>query len=503
MMLLQLKKGRNRGNMVRNKKVEKLSREIEFLLKRSRKLREEDLECHTLIRESGLSIVHIDREYTISFYYDFSMSIPGAVSGTEMEEGRNFFEFVSGRDADYCRQCFEQALNGEPATRERRVEVPGGSVHWFSMFFYPLFSESGNISGVCLAVLDITGQKQVEDDLKTRNEELETLNSKVTDHDRFFHALLDSIPVPVFFKDSQCRYLGCNKAYTRMTGLDAAEILGKTAAEIWPKDFSGEYHQKDLELLENPSRQEFEYKIKSRTGRIHDVIYCKNVFRNDQDEIAGIVGTLSEITDLKKTQLALKTSEEQFRLLYEKAPIGYHSLDPEGRLIIVNQTWLDTLGYEKDEVIGRSFTEFMTDESWKIFNSVLGRIMEGQNETSSELQLIKIGGDILDASFNGIAIRDTSGNFLRTHCVFIDISKEKEIMRTLKKVAGQAEGLKGFIPICAGCKNIQDLDQPKKPWIPPAQYISERLPDIRFSHGMCPDCMRKWYPEYEEVISDN
>lgn len=287
-----------------------------------------------------------------------------------------------------------------------------------------------------------------------------------------------------------------------MTGLAPDDIVGKNAREIWPKDFSGIYHQKDLELLENPSMQEFEYKIKSRAGKVHDVIYCKNVFRDDQNEIAGIVGALSEITDLKKTEQALKASEEQFRLLYERAPIGYQSLDSEGRLIIVNQTWLDTLGYEKEEVIGRSFTEFMTEGSWEIFNDGLSRIREGGDETSSELQLKKKGGEIIDASFSGITIRDAAGNFLKTHCVFLDITKDKEILRNLMKVAGQAKGLKGFIPICAGCQKIQDLERKEKPWTPPAQYISERLPDIRFSHGMCPECIRKWYPGYENGNSE-
>ena len=607
---------------MRDKKLEKLSREIEFLLKRSRKLRDDDSECRALIQKNGLSVVLVDRDYTIMFYSDFSRSISGAISAAEMEEGRNFFDFVSGSDADDCRESFSQSLQGSAVIREKRVDVPGGSEHWFSMFFNPFFTESGIIGGSCMAVMDITEQKRVEADLKimekafqfsnsaiaisdlkgcitlvnpaflelwgysdreevagrppgdfletrgsleealagllktgklsiecramrkdgslfyvqvtasvvidsqgnpsslvaslfditkrraaekalkSKNAELEDLNSKISNHERFLTALLDSIPIPVFYKDSHCRYLGCNKAYTRMTGLAPDDIVGKTAREIWPQDFSWTYNQKDLELLENPSMQEYEYKIKSRSGEVHDIIYCKNVFRNEKNEIAGIVGTFSEITDLKKTEQALKASEEQFRLLYEKAPIGYQSLDPSGRLIIVNQIWLDTLGYKKEEVIGRSFTEFMTEDSREIFNEGLNRIRMGADETSSELQLKKKGGEIIDASFNGITIRDAAGHFLKTHCVFIDISKDKEILRNLRKVAGQAKALKGFIPICAGCQMIQDLEKKEKPWVPAAQYISERLTDIRFSHGMCPKCIRKWYPDYKNGIDD-
>ncbi len=715
---------------------------MEGLIKRSRELRETEFSCRSMAQERGISVVMIDKEYKIIFCNDCTDSISKVISGVEMEKGHSFFDFVTGRNAEYWRENFDRALQGEAFSEEKKLEVPGGSEHCFSMFFNPVFSEIGNITGMCLAVMDVTEQNQIEvdlkimensfrfsssaiaifdlnglitlvnpaflelwgyselsevtgrpvsdfwgvqgdlketlnplleegellaeyrakhkngsffyiqvlgsvvldkdgkplnlqassvditqrkeaeralrksescyrflvenqndllihcdkdwkfvyvspnylktfgkteeeligktnfylihkedrekvkrslerlrkppfecrheerdltvdgwkwiswsnravvdenneilqviavgrdiseqkkaeEDLKIKNEELEALNRKITNHGNFLHALLQSIPVPVFYKDGQCRYLGCNEAFTRITGLTLSEIEGKTAEEIWPKEFSLFYHQKDLELLGNQVEQEFEYQIKGKDEKIHDVIYFKNVFRDDLDQIAGIVGALSEITELKKSEQALKSSEEQFRLLYEKAPIGYHSLDPDGRLLTVNQTWLDTLGYKKEEVIGRSFFEFITEDSGEIFSAGLKRVRDGCNELASEFQLIKREGKIIDASFSGIAIRDTAGNFLKTHCVFIDISANKEILRNLRKVAGQAKGLKGFIPICAGCQRIQDLEQKKKPWVSPAQYISERLPDIRFSHGMCPDCIRKWYPDYE------
>jgi PAS domain S-box-containing protein len=49
-------------------------------------------------------------------------------------------------------------------------------------------------------------------------------------------------------------------------------------------------------------------------------------------------------------------------MLYEKAPLGYQSLDENGHFIVVNQTWLDTLGYTREEVIGKSFADFLHPE---------------------------------------------------------------------------------------------------------------------------------------------
>jgi PAS domain S-box-containing protein len=481
----------------------KLSKEMEFLLKRSRELEEKESESRSPVQASGISVVLVDKEFVIQFYDDLSKTLSRAVSSLEMEKGRSIFDFIFGRDAEYCRQRFEMALQGEAVSAERKSEVPGGLDHWFSMFYNPVFSEAGNISGVCLAVTDITKQKQTEEALRKNYEKLEELNKKVMNHDNFLQALLESIPTPVFYKDNQCQFLGCNRAYTKMTGLTSREIEGKTAENIWPKDFSGFYHQKDLELLENALEQRYEYQIKDTSGGIHDIIYCKNVFRNDLNEVAGIVGSFSDITEIKKTAQALKSSEEQFRQLYEEAPIGYQSLDADGKIITVNQIWLDILGYKKEEVLGRIFGEFMTEESRKDFTAGFAIVKEEGSVTGAEFQLKKKDGSTIDISLNGIALVDGSGNFLKTHCVLIDVTKDREILKALREVAGQAKGLKGFIPICAGCKRIQDLEQQRKPWIAPDQYISERLPDIRFSHGMCPDCTRKWYPDYANKGENN
>lgn len=58
-------------------------------------------------------------------------------------------------------------------------------------------------------------------------------------------------------------------------------------------------------------------------------------------------------------ELRLKESEEKFKMLFNQAPLGYQSLDEEGCFLVVNQAWLDTLGYSYDEVIGKWFGDFL------------------------------------------------------------------------------------------------------------------------------------------------
>lgn len=72
---------------------------------------------------------------------------------------------------------------------------------------------------------------------------------------------------------------------------------------------------------------------------------------------------------LRNTQEQLKQSEERFKLLFEKAPMGYQSLDFDGNFIDVNQQWCELLGYSRDEVIGKWFGDFLSPVNREAFRA--------------------------------------------------------------------------------------------------------------------------------------
>ncbi|MBU0730838.1 MAG: PAS domain S-box protein, partial [Proteobacteria bacterium] len=70
------------------------------------------------------------------------------------------------------------------------------------------------------------------------------------------------------------------------------------------------------------------------------------------------------IQKLEAEILQYKKNEEDYRLLFDRAPIAYQSLDNKGCFFAVNQAWLDTFGYSREEVIGQPFENFLPQE-WK------------------------------------------------------------------------------------------------------------------------------------------
>jgi PAS domain S-box-containing protein len=95
--------------------------------------------------------------------------------------------------------------------------------------------------------------------LTLKNEELLTQT-------RFRDALYAAIPNPVYFKDAQLRFLGCNKAFERYFGLTEEQITGKTSEDIWGGDLGQKYSEKERELMDSQPTQSYEWYVKTQSG---------------------------------------------------------------------------------------------------------------------------------------------------------------------------------------------------------------------------------------------
>ncbi|TLX76881.1 PAS domain S-box protein [Labilibacter sediminis] len=140
-----------------------------------------------------------------------------------------------------------------------------------------------------------------------------------------------------------------------------------------------------------------------------------------------------EIEDKKKIESVLKQSEEKFRILYEKAPLSYQSLNKEGCFIDVNKAWLTLMGYQKNEVIGHCFYEFMSVDSKLKFNKSFNTFIQSGKVRNAELVLVTKDGKHIVVSLDGNVMYNMDGSFKQTHCIFSDITEKKNIEAEIKK----------------------------------------------------------------------
>lgn len=118
--------------------------------------------------------------------------------------------------------------------------------------------------------------------------------------------LIDTIPSPIFYKDIHGVFLGCNEAFTHCSGIAKHEIIGRTAAELFPPNIATPQNTMDGKLFANPGVQTFETTIPCADNGQRQVILNKATFTDANGTVAGLVGIVIDITEIKESEKQIK-----------------------------------------------------------------------------------------------------------------------------------------------------------------------------------------------------
>jgi len=188
-----------------------------------------------------------------------------------------------------------------------------------------------------------------------------------------------------------------------------------------------------------------ELRIVRKDQSIGWVEVTSSVVRDADGQPVRFVGTTVDITARKQAEEALRQLNQELEQrvtertaeltdLYDNAPCGYHSLNPDGLILRMNQTELDWLGYARDEVIGRKrFPEMLTPESQHTFFTNFPRFKQQGFVTNREFDMVRKDGTIFSALVNGTALYDEQGQFLMSRCTAVDHTDRKRIQLALEE----------------------------------------------------------------------
>ena len=198
----------------------------------------------------------------------------------------------------------------------------------------------------------------------------------------FLESLLKSIPTPVFWKDTDGRYQGCNPAFTEIMGVNSEQINGKTVYELWPSEHARFYHQKDLELIQNPQQQTYDFEVKDKDGIGRPVIYQKNVFRDEDGTVIGLVGSFIDISKILQAQEENIRRQKFLESVLYHAPDAIITLDEHQRVMDWNPGAVEMFGYKPEEAIGVQLDDLVernqhhSEASTKVFHLLAGQRVE-------------------------------------------------------------------------------------------------------------------------------
>ena len=169
----------------------------------------------------------------------------------------------------------------------------------------------------------------------------------------FIEQLLEVIPLPMFYKNTNGIFLGCNKAYVDFIGFSKELIVGADVHSLFPPDIADIYSRADAELWQMGGVQVYEAAFPNEDGSLHDVIYTKTTYGDSNGNPAGIVGVIQDITDRKRSDSALRASEARYRTLFNRNNDSVF-LIKDGIIIDCNENTLDTFGGSRKDIIGKT-----------------------------------------------------------------------------------------------------------------------------------------------------
>jgi PAS domain S-box-containing protein len=208
-----------------------------------------------------------------------------------------------------------------------------------------------------------------------------------------------------------------------------------------------------------------------------------------------------DITERKRIETAIKESEAKFRSVAQSAKDAIITADRHGNIAFCNTAASKMFKYREDELIGQSVGILMPQRFREAHEKGISMVVAtGKSRLIGEIiELFGITQEGREFPIELSLSTWKSGEDVFYTGIIRDITERKQhekerdrLIDSLKKSLAKVRALSGLLPICASCKKIRD---DKGYWNQIEAYIRDHS-EAEFSHGICPECSKKLYPEY-------
>ena len=258
---------------------------------------------------------------------------------------------------------------------------------------------------------DIRAHRKAMDDLRQAKNDLE--------------AIFDASQQAVFLMEPDGTVVGANAETARRLNLRVEDFVGKSVFDFLPADVAGRRKQYAEEAIRTRQPVRFE---DSRADRIiSQVLYP--VF-DSQGNVIRLAVYGEDVTEQRRSEQALRESEERYRRIVETASEGIWSMDGGYRTTYVNRHMADMLGYAPEEMIGRRVDAFMFAEDVGDHSAKMAIREKGEGGVY-ERRFRRKDGRELWTIVAATALKDAEGNFAGSFAMFTDVTERRQAEQAL------------------------------------------------------------------------
>jgi PAS domain S-box-containing protein len=320
----------------------------------------------------------------------------------------------------------------------------------------------------------------------------------LNDIEEKFRVIADSVPIAVMLHQDD-RWIYVNRAAETITGYTTKELLGMNFWDIVHPDYKAfvrEHGQKRQRGEETTNRNEFKIITKDGTEKWVDLTSASMLIGI---QTAGVI-SVADITERKLAEKVHFEDVAKYKALFESANDAIFLLKGE-RIVDCNKKTLEMFGCTIEQIIGEApygFSPLFQSGGIDSKEKILEKIQAALNGDPQffEWRYCRYDRSPFDTemSLNRIAFNDET----LLQVIVRDVTERKQneeklqqLVLKLQEALAKVKTLNGFLPICASCKKIRDDEGY---WEQIEKYISEHSEAV-FSHGICPECAKKLYPQ--------
>ena len=354
-----------------------------------------------------------------------------------------FYRTALDREALLTKLSSEKSVTNH----EMRFQRKNGDPAWAMLNLSLVDDDSGAGRVIEGTFVDITKRKQAEEELYGSRQMLQSI--------------LDAIPQRVFWKDRNCIYLGCNQALATDAGLDTpAAIIGKSDFDLaWAR--TAELYRADDKLVmeKGSAKLNFDERQNRPDGSVLSLQTNKLPLRDRDGKVIGVIGTYEDITERKRAERELRLTQSSL----ERASDAVEWIDPQGRIVYVNQAECLALGRSREELLSLSIPDIdplFPKEKWGVFWEELKTLGSMNFETQHKTKQGRIFPVEVTANYLEFDGQQYCFAFAR------DITDR----RTLEGQLRQAQKLEGIGQLAAGIAHEINT---------PTQFVTDNLTFLR------------------------
>ena len=247
-------------------------------------------------------------------------------------------------------------------------------------------------------------------------------------------AILDNLPMMAWLKDTESRLEMVNEPYAKACGRPLEECLGKTDLDLFPEEMARGFMADDHEVCSSGRKKMVEEQVNTPDGiRWHYT--CKTPIFDEKGTVIGTTGIAQDITERRQTEQALIESERRFRDIANASADWIWEVDCNGVYVFASQSLKETLGYEPEEILGRTIFDLMpANEAERVRREYHARTERHDSFRDFENINLHKNGTVRHILTSGVPIIDGQGTLLGYRGVDRDITERKQAEEQLSDI---------------------------------------------------------------------